>query len=68
MKPRAAPRSDYLIDRHHVFFDGGAGWQCVCAEFKATENCRHVRESQGRDAAQTAIASRLTRAGHGLRK
>ena len=59
MKPRAIPRSEYLIDHHHVIFDPGADWQCVCAEFKSLDDCRHVRESQGRHAAQVAIARRI---------
>jgi hypothetical protein len=53
---------EYLIDRYHVTFDAGAGWQCLCAEFTAAHDCRHVRESQGRHAAQVAIADRLARA------
>jgi hypothetical protein len=72
MKPKAIPRSDYLIDRYHVSFDPGAGWQCVCAEFKTTDDCRHVRESQGRHAAQAVIANRigspLGQSGHGLER
>jgi hypothetical protein len=54
-------RSEYLIDRHHVVFDPGTGWQCLCAEFKVTGDCGHIRESQGRHAAQAAIANRLKR-------
>jgi hypothetical protein len=54
------PRSAYLIDRHHVIFDPGVGWQCECAEFMTTDDCRHVRESQGRHAAQALIANRLS--------
>jgi hypothetical protein len=59
LRPKAILRS-YLIDRHHVTFDSGAGWQCVCAEFTATDDCRHIRESQGRHAAQTVIANRMS--------
>ena len=59
-RPRnALLRSEYLIDSYHVSFDPGAGWQCVCAEFKATDDCRHIRESQGRHAAQAMIADRM---------
>lgn len=72
MKPKAIPRSEYLIDRHHVIFDPGVGWQCVCAEFKTTDDCRHIRESQGRHAAQAVIANRMSspmwQSGHGLER
>jgi hypothetical protein len=61
MRSKANGRSEYLIDRHHVIFDPGAGWQCACAEFKTTDDCRHIRESQGRRAAQAAIVNRLMR-------
>jgi hypothetical protein len=67
---RLRAHSEYLIDRYHVTFDSGAGWQCLCAEFTAVQDCRHVRESQGRHAAQAAIADRLARPrehGHLLR-
>lgn len=59
-----------MIDHYHVTFDPGAGWQCVCAEFAAGHECRHIRESQGRRAAQVAISDRLARTrehGHLLR-
>lgn len=59
MKPKAIPRSEYLIDGHQVIFDSGAGWHCVCAEFTATDDCKHIRESQGRHAAQVVIANRM---------
>jgi hypothetical protein len=72
VKSKADGRSEYLIDRHHVTFDPGAGWQCACAEFKATTDCRHIRESQGQRAAQAAIADRmrspLTQSGHRLQR
>lgn len=72
MRPKALPRSEYLIDRHQVIFDRGAGWQCVCAEFKTTDECRHIRESLGRHAAQALIADRmrspLTQSGHRLER
>ena len=60
LKPKAITRIGYLIDGHRVIFDSGAGWQCVCAEFAATDDCRHIRESQGRHAAQVVIANRLS--------
>ena len=60
LKPKVITRSDYLIDGHRVIFDSGAGWQCVCAEFTATDECRHIRESQGRHAAQVLIANRIS--------
>jgi hypothetical protein len=61
LRPKATARSNYLIDRYHVVFDAGVGWQCVCAEFTTTHDCRHIRESQGRHAAQAVIANRLLR-------
>jgi hypothetical protein len=60
-RPEAIRRSEYLIDHYHVIFESGAGWQCVCAEFTATHDCRHTRESKGRRAAQAVIANRLLR-------
>lgn len=72
LRPKIVGRSEYLIDRYHVIFDSGAGWQCVCAEFTATDDCRHIRESQGRHAAQAAIANRMSspmgQSGHGLER
>jgi hypothetical protein len=59
MRPKAILRSEYLIDRHHVVFESGAGWLCVCAEFAMSHDCRHTRESQGRRAAQMLIANRM---------
>ena len=65
LRPKAILRSEYLIDHYRVIFESGAGWQCVCAEFTATNDCRHTRESQGRHAAQAVIANRLLRSrGH----
>jgi hypothetical protein len=65
LRSKAILRSEYLIDRHHVVFESGAGWQCVCAEFTATNDCRHTREAQGQHAAQVLIANRVTRlSGH----
>jgi hypothetical protein len=58
-RPRAILRNEYLIDRYRVIFESGAGWLCVCAEFTATDDCRHIRESQGRHSAQVLIADRL---------
>jgi hypothetical protein len=58
MRPKVNRRSEYLIDGHHVIFDPGAGWQCLCTEFTAMGDCRHIRESQGRHAAQVVIANR----------
>jgi hypothetical protein len=72
MRRKAIPRSEYLIDHHQVIFDPGAGWQCVCGEFTTTDDCRHVRESQGRHAAQAVIANRrrspMRQSGHGLER
>ena len=55
----AIRRTDYLIDSHHVSFESGAGWYCLCAEFAAANDCRHTREAQGRHAAQVLISNRL---------
>jgi hypothetical protein len=49
-------RSEYLIDRFHVVFESGGGWQCVCSDFVTTGACRHTREAAGRRAAQSQIA------------
>jgi hypothetical protein len=51
-------RSQYLIDRFPVVFESGGGWHCVCADFNASNACRHTREAAGRRAAQTQIAKR----------
>lgn len=71
-RPKAIRRSEYLIDGHHVIFESGAGWQCVCAEFTNANDCRHTRESQGRHAAQVLISNRLgspmERSGHRLER
>jgi hypothetical protein len=68
MKSKAIRRTDYLIDSYHVSFESGAGWLCMCAEFTATDDCRHTREAQGRHAAQALISNRqlstLDRSGH----
>lgn len=53
-------RSEYLIDRFHVVFEWGGGWHCVCADFVASNACRHTREAAGRRAAQTQIARRIS--------
>ena len=70
LKSKAVRRSEYLIDRYHVSFESGAGGQCACAEFTAASDCRHTRESQGRQAAQVLIGNRLSlpldRSGHRL--
>jgi hypothetical protein len=52
-------RSSYLIDRFRVVFEWGGGWNCVCADFIASNACRHTREAAGRRAAQAQIAERL---------
>jgi hypothetical protein len=52
-------RTEYLIDRYHVVYETGGGWHCVCDEFKALNECRHSRESEGRRAAQAMIAGRV---------
>jgi hypothetical protein len=57
--PKPLTRTEYLIDRHHVVFETGGGWHCVCDEFKSLKECRHTRESEGRRAAQAMIADRV---------
>lgn len=52
-------RSEYLIDRHHVVYEAGGGWHCVCDEFKTLKECRHSRESEGRRMAQSLIEERV---------
>jgi hypothetical protein len=52
-------RSLYLIDRFRVVFEWGGGWNCACADFVASNACRHTREAAGRRAAQAQIAERL---------
>jgi hypothetical protein len=56
---RPIVRTEYLIDRYHVIYETGSGWHCVCDEFKALNDCRHSRESEGRRAAQAMIAARV---------
>jgi hypothetical protein len=52
-------RADYLIDRFRVRYEFGGGWACGCADFAATDACRHTREAAGRYIAQTRIAAHL---------
>lgn len=59
MRYPAISRTDYLIDSHHVSFESGGGWLCLCAAFMAANDCRHSREAQGRHAAQALISKRL---------
>jgi hypothetical protein len=55
-------RAVYLIDRFRVGYQFGGGWKCGCADFVASDACRHTREAAGRRAAQMRIAEHL--AGH----
>lgn len=55
----ATVRADYLIDRFRVRYQFGGGWGCGCAEFVASDTCRHTREAAGRHIAQTLIAAHL---------
>ena len=57
--PNPLTRTGYLIDRHHVVYETGGSWHCVCDEFKKLNECRHSRESEGRRAAQAMIAERV---------
>ncbi len=53
--------ADYLIDRFRVAYRFGGGWSCGCADFAASDACRHTREAAGRRAAQSRIAERIRR-------
>lgn len=57
----AIERADYLIDRFSVGYRYGGGWSCGCADFAASDACRHTREAAGRLAAQAKIHERITR-------
>jgi hypothetical protein len=50
---------DYLIDRFRVGYRFGGGWLCGCADFAASDACRHTREAAGRLAAQVKITERI---------
>jgi hypothetical protein len=52
-------RADYLIERFRVRYEFGGGWSCGCADFVASDACRHTREAAGRYIAQTLIAAHL---------
>lgn len=52
-------RADYLIDRFRVRYEFGGGWTCACADFAASDACRHSREAAGRRAAQLSIADHI---------
>ena len=52
-------RADYLIDRFRVRYEFGGGWKCACADFVASDACRHSREAAGRRAAQLSIADHI---------
>lgn len=49
----------YLIDRFRVAYQYGGGWACGCADFAATDACRHSREAAGRRAAQVKILEHI---------
>ncbi len=51
--------SDYLIDRFRVGYQFGGGWKCGCADFTASDACRHTREAAGRRAAQIRIIEHI---------
>jgi hypothetical protein len=55
----AVERADYFIDRFRVGYQFGGGWTCGCADFTASDACRHTREAAGRLAAQTRIMERI---------
>jgi hypothetical protein len=54
-----ADRADYLIERFRVRYAFGGGWTCRCADFAASNICRHTREAAGRRTAQALIAAHL---------
>jgi hypothetical protein len=54
-------RGDYLIDRFRVRYEFGGGWKCGCAEFVASDACKHTREAAGRRAAQARILQHVKR-------
>ena len=58
-------RADYLIDRFRVAYEFGGGWTCGCADFQASDACRHTREAAGRYAAQAQIAEHIKQGSHG---
>jgi hypothetical protein len=53
--------ADYLIDRFRVGYQFGGGWKCGCADFAASDACRHTREAAGRRAAQLGIIEHISR-------
>lgn len=55
----AVEHVDYLIDRFRVGYQFGGGWTCGCADFAASDACRHTREAAGRLAAQTRIIEHM---------
>jgi hypothetical protein len=55
----AIVRSEYLMNRFRVVFETGGGWNCVCADFLRSRECRHTREAAGMRAAQAQIRDRV---------
>jgi hypothetical protein len=55
----AVEYADYLIDRFRVGYQFGGGWACGCADFAASDACRHTREAAGRRAAQIRIVEHI---------
>jgi hypothetical protein len=55
----ASDRAEYLVERFRVHYASGNGWTCACADFAASDACRHTREAAGRYTAQTRIAAHL---------
>jgi hypothetical protein len=52
-------RNEYFIDRFRVVFESGGGWRCVCADYAASNACKHTREAAGMRAAQARIKSHV---------
>jgi hypothetical protein len=59
MKSKLIVQHEYMIDRYRVVFAYGGGWQCSCAEFNQSNDCKHIRESAGQQAAQRLILNRV---------
>jgi len=52
---------EYLIGRFRVVFESGSGWDCACADFTKSRECRHTREAAGMRAAQAEIRARVAK-------
>jgi hypothetical protein len=57
--PSSIKRSEYLIERFRVVFEFGGGWHCECADYAASNACKHSREAAGMRAAQVRISNHV---------